>query len=100
MLSQRFFTGKRGIFLRALGTAYCKEITRRAGAKEERPHGRHYGYDERHVGALNYDISLSNGIIKLLASCRYEDGDDNMKKIIGEAMLKSQRGEKAEPPTL
>lgn len=24
----------------------------------------------------------------------YEDGDENMKKIIGEAMLKSQRGEK------
>lgn len=30
----------------------------------------------------------------------YEEGDDSMKKIIGEAMLKSQRGEKAEPPTL
>lgn len=27
----------------------------------------------------------------------YEDGDENMKKIIGEAMLKSQRGEKADP---
>eukprot|EP00388_Colpodella_angusta_P012836 GDKJ01032419.1.p1 GENE.GDKJ01032419.1~~GDKJ01032419.1.p1 ORF type:complete len:235 (-),score=52.24 GDKJ01032419.1:2-706(-) len=30
----------------------------------------------------------------------YEDGDENMKKIIGEAMLKSQRGEKAEPPSM
>mmetsp|Transcript_43181 Transcript_43181/g.75053 ORF Transcript_43181/g.75053 Transcript_43181/m.75053 type:complete len:235 (-) Transcript_43181:62-766(-) len=30
----------------------------------------------------------------------YEDGDENMKKIIGEAMLKSQRGEKPEPPSV
>jgi calcyclin binding protein len=29
----------------------------------------------------------------------YEDGDDSMKKIIGEAMMKSQRGEKSEPPS-
>jgi calcyclin binding protein len=28
----------------------------------------------------------------------YEDGDENMKKIIGEAMLKSQRGEKPSAP--
>jgi calcyclin binding protein len=28
----------------------------------------------------------------------YEDGDENMKKVIGEAMLKSQRGEKPSPP--
>merc|ERR1712007_83400 len=27
----------------------------------------------------------------------YEDGDDNMKKIIGEAMYKAQKGEKVEP---
>ncbi len=27
---------------------------------------------------------------------RYEEGDDNMRKIIGEAMLKSKRGEGAE----
>jgi calcyclin binding protein len=30
----------------------------------------------------------------------YEDGDENMRKIIGEAMMKSQRGEKAEPPSM
>jgi len=30
----------------------------------------------------------------------YEDGDENMKKIIGEAMLKAQRGEKSEPPSM
>lgn len=30
----------------------------------------------------------------------YEDGDDNMKRIIGEAMMKSQRGEKADPPSM
>jgi len=29
----------------------------------------------------------------------YEDGDDNMKKVIGEAMYKSQRGEKYDPKT-
>jgi len=29
----------------------------------------------------------------------YEDGDDNMKKIIGEAMYKAHRGEKYEPKT-
>ena len=27
----------------------------------------------------------------------YDDGDDNMKKIIGEAMYKAQKGEKYEP---
>lgn len=27
----------------------------------------------------------------------YEDGDENMRKIIGEAMMKSQRGEKSSP---
>ncbi len=27
----------------------------------------------------------------------YDEGDENMKKIIGEAMLKSQRGEKTPP---
>lgn len=30
----------------------------------------------------------------------YEDGDENMKRIIGEAMLKSQRGEKPAPPSM
>lgn len=30
----------------------------------------------------------------------YEDGDENMKKIIGEAMMKSQRGEKSSPPSM
>eukprot|EP01035_Chromulina_nebulosa_P020780 gene20780-26940_t len=29
----------------------------------------------------------------------YEDGDENMKKIIGEAMMKSQRGEKPDAPS-
>jgi len=29
----------------------------------------------------------------------YEDGDDNMKKVIGEAMYKAQRGEKYDPKT-
>jgi calcyclin binding protein len=30
----------------------------------------------------------------------YEDGDDNMKKIIGEAMLKSKSGERPDPPSM
>ena len=30
----------------------------------------------------------------------YDDGDDNMKKIIGEAMMKSRSGEKSEPPSM
>jgi len=30
----------------------------------------------------------------------YDDGDENMKKIIGEAMLKSRSGEKPEPPKM
>ena len=30
----------------------------------------------------------------------YDEGDDNMKKIIGEAMMKAQRGEKSDPPSL
>lgn len=30
----------------------------------------------------------------------YDEGDDNMKKVIGEAMLKSQRGEKPDQPPL
>jgi len=30
----------------------------------------------------------------------YEDGDENMKKIIGEAMMKSRSGEKPEPPKM
>jgi calcyclin binding protein len=33
------------------------------------------------------------GIMDMMKNL-YEDGDDNMKKVIGEAMLKSQRGEK------
>lgn len=30
----------------------------------------------------------------------YEDGDDSIRKVIGEAMMKSQRGEKAAPPSM
>jgi hypothetical protein len=32
--------------------------------------------------------------------CRYDEGDDNMKKIIGEAMLKSKSGEKMDAPPM
>jgi len=37
------------------------------------------------------------GIMDMMKNM-YEDGDENMKKIIGEAMLKSQRGEKPSAP--
>ena len=30
----------------------------------------------------------------------YDEGDENMKKIIGEAMLKSQSGDRSTPPSL
>ena len=39
----------------------------------------------------------TSGIMDMMKNL-YEEGDDNMKKVIGEAMLKSQRGEKSEPP--
>jgi hypothetical protein len=32
-------------------------------------------------------------VVLIACSRRYEEGDDNMRKIIGEAMLKSKRGE-------
>ena len=38
----------------------------------------------------------SGGLMDMMKDM-YEDGDENMKKIIGEAMMKSQRGEKADP---
>jgi len=41
----------------------------------------------------------AGGIMDMMKDL-YESGDDNMKKIIGEAMLKSQRGEKSEPPSM
>lgn len=33
-----------------------------------------------------------------LIALRYNEGDDNMKKIIGEAMMKSRSGEKMDMP--
>lgn len=39
------------------------------------------------------------GIMELMKDM-YEDGDENMKKIIGEAMMKSQRGEQVTPDNL
>ncbi|CAM9313176.1 unnamed protein product [Discosporangium mesarthrocarpum] len=38
------------------------------------------------------------GIMDMMKNM-YDEGDDNMKKIIGEAMLKSHRGEKSETPS-
>lgn len=39
------------------------------------------------------------GIMELMKDM-YDDGDENMKKIIGEAMMKSQRGEKISPDNM
>ena len=39
------------------------------------------------------------GIMEMMKDM-YDEGDENMKKIIGEAMLKSQRGEKPDAPSL
>lgn len=41
----------------------------------------------------------TSGIMDMMKDL-YNDGDDNMKKIIGEAMMKSQRGEKGDAPGL
>ena len=41
----------------------------------------------------------SAGIMDLMKDM-YNDGDENMKRIIGEAMLKSQRGEKSDPSSM
>jgi len=30
----------------------------------------------------------------------YDEGDENMKKVIGEAMMKSRSGEKMSPPSV
>jgi hypothetical protein len=43
--------------------------------------------------------SFRVGIMDMMKDM-YEDGDENMRKVIGEAMLKSQRGEKAAPPSM
>jgi len=40
----------------------------------------------------------AGGIMDMMKNL-YDEGDENMKKIIGEAMLKSQRGEKGAPPS-
>lgn len=41
----------------------------------------------------------SAGIMDMMKDM-YDNGDENMKRIIGESMMKSQRGEKMEPPSL
>lgn len=42
---------------------------------------------------------MTKGIMDMMKDM-YDEGDENMKKVIGEAMLKSQRGEKSEPPAM
>ena len=36
----------------------------------------------------------------LIVQDLYDSGDENMKKVIGEAMMKAQRGEKSAPPSM
>jgi len=66
-----------------------------------------YGYDSwtdlcakgrRKPTTTKKDSNPSDSIMDMMKDL-YEDGDDNMKKIIGEAMYKAQRGEKYEPKT-
>ena len=50
------------------------------------------------VGAAKKDASADpmGGLMDMMKDM-YQDGDDNMRKIIGEAMMKAQRGEKVDP---
>lgn len=53
---------------------------------------------KRDVAAeANKKANPMGGIMDMMKDM-YDDGDENMKKIIGEAMMKSQRGEKSDPP--
>ena len=52
-----------------------------------------------HLTSSSSHHLLRTGIMDMMKDM-YEDGDENMKKIIGEAMLKSQRGEKAAAPDM
>ena len=56
------------------------------------------GKKPRAVGESDKKKDPMGGIMDMMKDM-YDDGDDNMKKIIGEAMMKSQRGEKSEPPS-
>mmetsp|Transcript_141987 Transcript_141987/g.441487 ORF Transcript_141987/g.441487 Transcript_141987/m.441487 type:complete len:283 (+) Transcript_141987:101-949(+) len=65
-----------------------------------------YGYDswtdlvakgKRRPTATKKDSSNPQDSIMDMMKDLYEDGDDSMKKIIGEAMYKARRGEKYEP---
>lgn len=64
-----------------------------------------YGYDSwtdlcakgrRKPAAAKKDANPQDSIMDMMKDL-YEDGDDNMKKIIGEAMYKARKGEKYEP---
>ena len=54
---------------------------------------------KRDVAAEASKKSNPMGGIMDMMKDMYDDGDENMKKIIGEAMMKSQRGEKSDPPS-
>lgn len=51
---------------------------------------------KRKPTAAKKDSNPQDSIMDMMKDL-YDDGDDNMKKIIGEAMYKSKRGEKYEP---
>jgi len=65
-----------------------------------------YGYDSwadlvakgrrKPQGGLKKEQNPTDGIMDMMKDL-YDDGDDNMKKVIGEAMYKAKRGEKYEP---
>ena len=51
---------------------------------------------EQRNEAAKKDKDPMGGVMDMMKEM-YESGDDNMKKIIGEAMLKSRTGEKFDP---
>merc|ERR1711920_502278 len=66
-----------------------------------------YGYDswtdlcakgKRRPAKDKKDSNPQDSIMGMMQDM-YDDGDDNMKKIIGEAMYKAKRGEKYDPKT-
>ena len=64
----------------------------------------HFIYGKNYLFKFYQHLILSkklqiSGIMDMMKDM-YDDGDENMKKIIGEAMLKSRSGEKPEPPKM
>lgn len=57
------------------------------------------GKKKREESSAAKSADPMGGIMDLMKNM-YEEGDDNMRRVIGEAMLKSQRGEKVTPDSI